>query len=98
MRLCPSILLICAALVLGQSVSALWASPRPAEKQGPAVAEALVGTWRLVSVETTRPNGEIIYPFYGRHPVRIADLRPQRMDERADYLGSEAHCSNSELP
>jgi hypothetical protein len=36
--------------------------------RGESVAEALVGSWRLVSVETIRPNGEVIYPFYGRHP------------------------------
>jgi hypothetical protein len=36
--------------------------------RGASVAEALVGSWRLVSVETIRPNGEVIYPFYGRHP------------------------------
>jgi hypothetical protein len=28
----------------------------------------LTGAWHLVSVETIRPNGEIIYPFYGKHP------------------------------
>jgi hypothetical protein len=32
------------------------------------VREPLVGAWRLVSIETIRPNGEIIYPFYGKHP------------------------------
>jgi hypothetical protein len=32
------------------------------------VTDQLMGAWRLVSVETTRPNGELIYPFYGRHP------------------------------
>ena len=31
-------------------------------------AEQLLGTWRLVSVETVRPNGEVIFPFYGQHP------------------------------
>ena len=30
--------------------------------------EKLIGAWRLVSVETIRPNGEVIYPFYGKHP------------------------------
>jgi lipocalin-like protein len=30
--------------------------------------EKFVGAWRLVSVETVRPNGEVIYPFYGKHP------------------------------
>ena len=30
--------------------------------------DQLPGAWRLVSIETTRPNGEVIYPFYGEHP------------------------------
>jgi hypothetical protein len=30
-------------------------------------ATDLRGAWRLVSVETIRPNGEVIYPFYGKH-------------------------------
>jgi hypothetical protein len=36
--------------------------------RGATIAKALPGSWRLVSVETVRPNGEIIYPFYGKHP------------------------------
>jgi hypothetical protein len=28
----------------------------------------LVGAWQLVSVETIRPNGEVIHPYYGEHP------------------------------
>src|SRR5579859_3668100 len=31
-------------------------------------AGRLVGAWHLVSIETIRPNGEVIYPFYGKHP------------------------------
>jgi len=27
-----------------------------------------VGAWKLVSIETIRPNGEVIYPFYGKRP------------------------------
>ena len=30
--------------------------------------DQLAGAWRLVSVETIRPGGEVIYPFYGKHP------------------------------
>ena len=26
------------------------------------------GAWRLVSIETVKPNGDVIYPFYGKHP------------------------------
>ena len=33
-----------------------------------ATREKFVGAWRLVSIETIRPNGEVIYPFYGKHP------------------------------
>ena len=33
--------------------------------------EQLVGAWRLVSIETIRSNGEVIFPFYGKHPEGI---------------------------
>lgn len=39
--------------------------------RGSAIAESLAGSWRLVSVETIRPNGEVIYPFYGKNPTGI---------------------------
>ena len=54
---------------------ALRTTPAWAQKvtaaAGPATAEALAGSWRLVSVETIRPGGEIIYPFYGKHPTGL---------------------------
>lgn len=31
-------------------------------------AEQMVGAWRLLTIETIRANGGIIYPFYGEHP------------------------------
>ena len=31
-------------------------------------ANPLVGAWALVSIETIRPNGGVIYPFYGKQP------------------------------
>ena len=33
-----------------------------------AAVDRLAGAWRLVSIETIRPNGEVIYPFYGKNP------------------------------
>jgi hypothetical protein len=33
-----------------------------------SAADELVGCWRLLSIETRRPNGDVIYPFYGKHP------------------------------
>jgi hypothetical protein len=41
-----------------------------------AAAGDLTGAWVLVSVETIRPNGEIIYPFYGKHPQGLIIYDP----------------------
>ena len=55
-----SALILCLAIVLCNTSTTLAA--------GPATDQDLVGAWRLVSIETIRPNGEVIYPFYGKHP------------------------------
>jgi len=34
-------------------------------------ADQFVGVWRLVSIQTIRANGDVIYPFYGEHPAGI---------------------------
>ena len=38
------------------------------ETSVPSIREKFAGAWRLVSIATVRPNGEVIYPFYGKHP------------------------------
>ena len=49
-------------------ISAL-AIPFAAHSKTPApTSDQLMGAWRLVSIETVRPNGEVIYPYYGKHP------------------------------
>jgi hypothetical protein len=63
MRWCIWVVICCLAVVLGQPHPALLAG-QPAS----SVADGLIGSWRLLSVETKRPNGEVIYPFYGRRP------------------------------
>ena len=50
--------------------TAVWPQ-KSAAAAGAATAEALAGSWRLVSVETIRPGGEIIYPFYGKNPTGL---------------------------
>lgn len=45
-------------------VAPLYGQSKPAAPTG----DQLIGAWRLVSIETVRPNGEVIYPFYGKHP------------------------------
>jgi lipocalin-like protein len=50
----------------------VWGQPTPAVSpstaQGASISDRFIGAWRLVSVETIRPNGEVIYPYYGKHP------------------------------
>jgi hypothetical protein len=33
--------------------------------------ERIVGTWKLISVEGVRPNGEVVYDWMGRNPVGL---------------------------
>jgi len=56
----------CVALVCQPCLSVF--ADAASEKPASSVADQLVGAWRLISVETLRPNGEVIYPFYGKHP------------------------------
>ena len=63
----PSRRLLLLWLVILTTISS--ATPSAAQPQSDkSVREQLIGTWRLVSIETIRPNGEIIYPYYGKHP------------------------------
>jgi len=41
------------------------------KKSDGSVREKFVGAWRLLTLETVRPNGEVIYPFYGKHPAGL---------------------------
>jgi hypothetical protein len=62
------VLLCCFTVVLARPDLVRQAEPTPQKAQGSSVADGLMGAWRLISAETTRPNGEVIYPFYGKHP------------------------------
>ena len=97
MRRYLSILLCCAGFALAQGPSA---TPTKAQ------ASDLMGAWRLVKIETLRPNGEIIYPFYGKHPEGlimydasgwmsvqiVSDPKPTvpKADGRGDFLNAPA--------
>ena len=54
-------------LLFACSLAPLLSQTHLAQPASP-VEERLIGAWRLVSLETVRPNGEVIYPFFGRHP------------------------------
>ena len=49
-------------------VAALVAQLFAQTKTAAPTSDQLIGAWRLVSIETIRPNGEVIYPYYGKHP------------------------------
>jgi hypothetical protein len=61
-------LLLSLGILLAVPNAALIAQPKPIPQQATSVREEFIGSWRLVSVETKRPNGEVIFPFYGKHP------------------------------
>jgi len=50
---------------LTQAQSAKPVSP---SSQPAAGTEKLTGAWKLVTVETVGPHGEVTYPYYGKHP------------------------------
>lgn len=60
-----SVLFLCLMIPPGQAQPAL---PQVESQHAASVAERLAGAWQLVSIETLRPNKEVIYPFYGKHP------------------------------
>ncbi|HTR25457.1 MAG TPA: lipocalin-like domain-containing protein [Terriglobales bacterium] len=90
-----------ACLVVAQVLSS-------AEEKSPAATgkDEFVGAWQLVRVETIRPNGEIIYPFYGKHPQGlivydasgwmsvqiVSDPQPNvpKADSREEFLSAPA--------
>ena len=66
-----------AACFVGQFASAQEIPTESAStKPRSSVSERLVGAWRLISVETKRGNGEVIYPFYGKHPQGLLIYDP----------------------
>ena len=57
--------LFCLVVVLCVALNPATSSPAA---ESASVTEQFVGAWRLLTVETIRPNGEVIYPFYGKNP------------------------------
>lgn len=91
----------CISLLIGISLGALGLGQSSSDQK---LQDQLAGTWRLVSIETIKPNGEIIYPFYGKHPEGllmyaksgwmsvqiVSDPRPTvpTADSREDFLAA----------
>jgi len=92
----------CLAITSGHLVFAQSSMSKTDSQSTSTVAGKLVGAWRLVSIETKRSNGEVIYPFYGRHPEGllmydrsgwmsvqiVSDPKPTQptADSREDFL------------
>ncbi len=64
MRFLLCLLIAFPVVVLAQAPAANPSS----EKSAKSITSQFVGAWRLVSIETVRANGDVIYPFYGKHP------------------------------
>lgn len=83
-----------ALLLLGLAVS----TKVVAQASGEPVK--VVGTWKLVSIETLRPNGEIVYDWMGRNPsgliiydqtghMSVQFMRDQRPTTASDPMTPE---------
>ncbi len=81
---------------------------QPAEAESPEaheVAGKLTGTWRLLSVETIRPNGEILTEWMGKEPTGLIIYHPNGLmavqimrDPRPKFQsGSRLEASTEEL-
>ena len=90
-------------LLISISLSALgYGQSNPDQK----LRDQLPGAWRLASIETIKANGEVIYPFYGKHPEGllvydksgwmsvqiVSDPRPTvpAADSREEFLAAPA--------
>ncbi len=71
MRLSIVILSFCVVVVFCHWFPVVSANASPGQN-ATSVTEEQVGTWRLVSVETVRPCGEVIYSFYVEHPEALS--------------------------
>src|SRR5260221_10232537 len=70
------LILVSAAVLLGQTGSARRGYEKGGNEPRTSPVDGLVGTWRLVSIETLRSNGEVTYPFYGKHPEGLLIYDP----------------------
>ena len=71
MRICALFLILQLIPAVAQTTGSAGVDSKHEKVPDRRTADDLVGAWRLVSVETIRPNGETIYPFYGKHPEGI---------------------------
>lgn len=68
MSLIRQILVFCLIVIASQPLPLVSASSTQQNKIPDLKPDDLIGAWRLISIETIRANGEVIFPFYGRHP------------------------------
>jgi Lipocalin-like domain len=54
----------------------LMLSPRPAALAADSLRERAIGTWKLISWESLRPNGEIVNVWMGLHPTGVIMYQP----------------------
>ena len=63
-------------LIAAASAALLMLSPRPAAVAADSLREKVIGTWKLISWESLRPNGEIVNVWMGLHPTGVIMYQP----------------------
>ena len=65
-----------AFLIAVASAGALLLSPMTASTAADSLREKAVGTWRLISWEAVRPNGQALNFIMGPHPIGLLIYQP----------------------
>jgi hypothetical protein len=68
--------MIRAFLIAVTSAAVLMLSPLPASAAAESIRDKAIGTWKLISVESLRSNGQILNIWMGPHPVGLIIYQP----------------------
>jgi Lipocalin-like domain len=68
--------MIRAFLISAASAAVLMLSPIPASTAAESIRDKAVGTWRLLSVESLRSNGQSLNIWMGPHPIGLIIYQP----------------------
>lgn len=64
------------SLVLAIVMALVWTLPMSAAFAQQSLKDRLVGTWKIISWESLRPNGQIVNIWMGLHPTGLIIYQP----------------------
>ena len=68
--------MIRSVLIGAVTADVLLFSPMPASTAADSIRDKAIGTWKLISVETLRTNGQVLNIWMGLHPIGLIIYQP----------------------